>query len=209
MFKLFCLLFFIPLNVYCQQPIYNLPWSPETIGNKEDSLQKLGLLTYRMVDIKNNRGPFRMIKSPYLFNVYVDTVHYTDGSYAVGILISDRNMSFDQRKVGSWTFYYPSGAVRAFGNFSIGAYTVCQSLGPYVHGYSYKSGFWKYWYESGVQMVEGNYRQKMEVINWNCGTDSICVSEITDSWIFFDSTGRKSDHRDLLLKENFIIDEPF
>jgi hypothetical protein len=131
----------------------------------------------------------------------VDTVKYSDSSFAVGQIILDPFMEFERRKYGEWTFYYPSGKIYSKGSYSIGAFTECQVAGPSLIGYSFKTGLWKYWYENGILMAEGIYQPIQVEEKTNCGSDTINVSNVTPSWKLFDNSGMKMNDSEAIISK--------
>jgi MORN repeat variant len=204
MFKTFTvLLFSLPFLSSGQTEIYPLPTSPEIIWNKCIALHDAGHLDSVKTAITHFKDPFNKIEDIKEFYVYTDTVKYDDSSYAVGQIILDPSMEFERRKIGEWTFYYPSGKIYSKGSYSIGAYTECQFAGPRLIGYSFKTGMWNYWHENGVVMAEGIYEPTSREVETNCGSDTIKVSGVTIKWHIFDSSGIKlNDAGDVISRIN-------
>ena len=196
--QLTILLIFVPFWGVGQTEIYPLPTSPDIIWNRCIALNKAGKLDSLRTPITFFKDYYHRIDSIKQFYIHVDTVHYSDSSFAVGQIILDPFMEFERRKFGDWTFYYPSGKIYSKGTYSIGAYTECQFAGPSLIGYSFKTGEWKYWYENGVLMAEGIYEPTHVEEKTNCGVDIINVSSVTSKWKLFDNSGTKLNNGEVI-----------
>lgn len=200
MFKQVIILFLLlPLSIYGQQEIDPLPKSSNTIWDRCVALDKAGRLDLIRAPIIHYRDYFNIIDSIKSFYVAIDTVYYTDSSFAVGQLILDPNMDFHRRKFGEWTFYYPSGKPYSKGFFLIGAYTSCGAGGPSVVGYHFKAGDWQYWYENGGTMAYGTYKPNTLRVDTNCNFDTLAVTAITNQWKLYDSLGARLVNVDALI----------
>ncbi|MES2776029.1 MAG: hypothetical protein V4722_17765 [Bacteroidota bacterium] len=183
----------MPFFCFGQTEIYPpLPISPGIIQNTRIALLKAGKLDSLKAPITFFKDAFTRRDSVKQFYVYADTVKYTDNFFAIGKIILDPSMEFERRKIGEWTFYYPSGEVYSKGSYSIGAYTDCEYSGYALRGYSYKTAAWKYWYDIGILMAEGIYEPAQHSIKtWCEGGDTVSVSRVTLKWNLFDNTGNK------------------
>lgn len=182
-----------------QTEIYPLPTSPDIIWNKCITLNKQGKLDSVQAPIIFFKDYFNRIDSVKQFYIHIDTVKYSDSSFAVGQIILDPFMEFERRKFGEWAFYYPSGKIYSKGSYSIGAFTECQFAGPSLIGYSFKTGGWKYWYENGILMAEGIYQATQIEEKTNCGSDTINVSNVTPNWKLFDNSGMKANNSETII----------
>jgi len=191
----------VPFLCLGQTEVYPLPTSPDIIWNKCIALNKAGKLDSVRTPIIFFKDYFHRIDSIKQFYIHVDTVKFSDSSFAVGQIILDPLMEFERRKFGEWTFYYPSGKIYSKGSYSIAAYTECQSAGPSLIGYSFKTGAWKYWYDNGILMAEGIYKPTQIEEKTNCGLDTINVSNVTSSWKLFDSSGMKLNNGEAIISK--------
>ena len=169
--------------------------SPDIVWQKCVSLYSQGKLDSSIVKIAFTKDPFHRIDTAKQFYTSLDTFFYKDSYYAIGQSILDPFMEFDGQQVGQWTYYYPSGKIYSKGDFSIGAYTECQAGGPSTLGYSFKNGQWKYFYESGIIMASGIYTELKNIVQTECGSDTIFVSNPTQEWKTFDTNGKAQTNR--------------
>ena len=199
--QIYILALLFPSLCLGQTEIYPLPTSPDIIWNKCIALNKEGKLDSVKTPIIFFKDDYQRIDSVQQFYMHIDTVRYSDSSFAIGQLILDPSMEFERRKFGEWTFYYPSGKVYSKGSYSIGAYTVCQFAGPSITGYSFKTGAWKYWYDNGNLMAEGIYEPKQVEELTNCGSDTVNVSKVTTNWNYFDNSGIKMNNGEAIISK--------
>jgi len=199
--QLTILLLLAPVLCFGQTEVYPLPTSPDIIWNKCIALNKVGKLDSVRTPIIFFKDYFHRIDSMKQFYIHVDTVHYSDSSFAVGQIVLDPFMEFERRKFGEWTFYYPSGKIYSKGSYSIGAFTECQYAGPSLIGYSFKTGARRYWYDNGILMAEGIYKPTQVEEKTNCGSDTINVSNVTPNWKLFDNSGMKVNNGEAIISK--------
>lgn len=166
-----------------------LPTTSKFAWNNIQASDKTGNQDSTIVKISFHKNDFNLIDSTKFFSVIFDTVKLVDGSFAIGKKIVDPYLEFHDIRIGDWASYYSSGKIYAKGNYSIGAYTECQSGGPSIIAYNFKVGDWKYWYENGALIAEGNYETPLVEKKTNCGIDTVIISNFTSEWKYYEPSG--------------------
>jgi hypothetical protein len=177
--------------------------SPEIVWQKCVDLYKKGKLDSAKEKVCYFNDQYHLYDTSLTFYTYLDTLKYSDGFFAVGMIILDPCMSFEGRKIGIWIYYYPSGKIFSRGVFEVGAYTECQAGGPDAVGYNFKSGTWSYWYDNGKLMTTGDYKRGKELMRTNCRLDTLYNSSADNSWKCYDKFGNQLPEKNtLILKIN-------
>lgn len=144
------------------------------------------------VRIHHVNDPYGLIPPYETFKVVWDTLVFESGNYACGYLIEDPWQNYNGRQVGIWKEYFPTGAIRSFGNYALGAITVCQAGGPTVAGYSFKEGSWAFFYQNGKEQAHGEYGIELRQIASSCGDLKKYISTINEvHWRCYNEAGER------------------
>jgi hypothetical protein len=168
--------------------------SPEIVAQECFSLYKQGKLDSITVRVSFFKNAFNNINSYRSFYTKLDTSVFHDGYFAVGYSILDPFFEFHGLRVGTWTYYYPSGIIYSKGEFSLGAFTDCRGQAPAIFGYDFKSGKWEYWYDNGTIMATGRYNVRKRAIDTKCGPDTLIQQQMISNWNFYNKKGRLRRH---------------
>jgi hypothetical protein len=163
--------------------------SEETTLERTVSLYKAGKLDSIKTSISFEKSKFQMRDNNESFYIYTDTLKNSFGGIEIGKLIIDYKEEFNYTKIGEWKSYFANGKIFSIGNYGIGAYHICSGAAPRVHGYSFKKGFWNYWYENGTEMAHGNFILTKKKINESIGAQIKIESNTGKNWKFYDVNG--------------------
>jgi len=161
----------------------------------------VGQLDSIYAEIKVFKDQFNRIENSKWFYIYKDTLLDSLGNYSIGNFIIEPYGDFDGRQIGVWTQYYSNDSIMSIGSYNIGATTWCQSAGPSVSGYSFKTGEWKYYYSNGQLKAQGLFQLEVYEFQNNCGGDARFVSKTNDKWFVFDESGNRIEYIEEIINE--------
>lgn len=139
----------------------------------------------------SNNNRFEIIDGICFGKVVFDTIKEKNGSFSVGNLAIDGNGEKSKIRVGLWKEFYKNKTLKAIGEYRIGSYIQCCTMGPCREFYNYKHGKWQYCYENGRLEAEGIYSIEPKHLNTSCqGGDNANCHKINDKWKFWDKEGK-------------------
>jgi len=127
--------------------------------------------------------------------------HYKNGQIKS---VGEEDVRFKdfQFRIGHWKEFYENGQLRESGNYELGTYKQCCTLGICDAFYSYKIGEWTYYHPNGQLKAKGTYEIGTKHKKTSCqGGDEINFGYVTDSWVFYDEDGME-----IIPKENEIAE---
>ena len=94
-------------------------------------------------------------------------------------------------KVGRWQTVVPGtdNLRLSEGDYSLGAFKKCCEAGHCTGYYSYKTGYWKFYYSTEQLMACGTFVTVPAEINTGCNIEVIKKSQLSSDWKFYDLNG--------------------
>ncbi len=179
-----CFLLILSKAIFAQVPV-----NAYTVLDEMRAFKEAGRLDSADVDVLFFTNRFNQLKTPKTLYFVRDTIKFSKGVFAVGNIILDPFLEFNQLLFGSWQWFYSNGVLMAKGDYRLIAYVSCSAGGPLVRAYNMPTGQWYLFHSNAKPLIFGDFEFEKYEIKTSCGLDTFVKSKFVEKSYCLDEEG--------------------